>query len=61
MENEVYLCEKNSEISIHETLNGKWNLCIREIIKLVHAETTKKTYHIILQEPTLKMMGGPTI
>ena len=61
MENEVYLCEKNYEISIHETLNGKWNLCIREIIKLVQGETTKKTYHIILQEPTLKMMGGPTI
>ena len=42
MENEVYLCEKNYEISIRETLNGKWNLWIREIIKLVHVETTKK-------------------
>ena len=61
MENEVYMCENNCEISIRETLNGKWNLCIREIIKLVHAETTKKTYHIILQDPTLKMMGDHTI
>ena len=42
VENEVYLCEKNYEISIRETLNGKWNLWIREIIKLVHVETTKK-------------------
>ena len=59
--NEVYFCEKNYEISIPETLNGKWNLCIREIIKLVHGETTKKTYHTILQDPTLKMIGDHTI
>ena len=59
MENEVYLCEKNYEISIHETLNGKWNLCIREIIKLVHAETTKKNISHNTTRAYSKDDGGP--
>ena len=59
MENEVYLCEKNYEISIRETLNGKWNLCIREIIKLVHAETTKKNISHNTTRAYSKDDGGP--
>ena len=57
--NEVYLCEKNYEISILETLNGKWNLCIREIIKLVHAETTKKNISHNITRAYSKDDGGP--